>query len=400
MTSFRAYAPLPLVLAAAAPLFVQADELDTLQFRVGQSVQYDSNVFRLPDSTNTQALLGTAERSDVIGVTTLGIKLNKAYGLQRFELEATADDYNYRRFSNLDFTAANYAAAWRWSFTPALRGNLTTDRREYVDTTADVQNMGLLNRRTARATVLDAEYELGAAWRLLGGVFQRSSESSQPFSFEADSTIRGGEAGVRYVTGSANSIAYRYKNGQGEYSSRLVAPLVTTGFDEQEHELRAEWAPSAKTTVQARVSHLDRKHDGQSARDFSGVIGQVNAAWAITGKTRLTGGAARELGSYQTNTASYYEGYRVFVAPIWRATEKTSVRLRYDHGVREYKGPLPGFAATNRRDTTRLASLSLEWQALRSLTLLTAFQRDKRTSTAPGFDYKANVLSLSLQASL
>jgi hypothetical protein len=88
------------------------------------------------------------------------------------------------------------------------------------------------------------------------------------------------------------------------------------------------------------------------------VTGQLDAAWAITPKTSLAGGVVRELASYQTTTASYYEGYRFFVAPTWKPTEKTAVRLRYDHGARDFKGPLPGFAATNRRDTTNLLSLA------------------------------------------
>lgn len=397
MTSLRSFAPFPLVLLAALPLFAQADELDTLQFQVGQSVKRDSNVFRLSDSTDTQSRLGTPHRSDVIGVTTLGIKLDKSYGLQRFELGVQADDYNYRRFSALDFTALNYAAAWRWSLTPAFRGNLTADREEFIDTTADVQNAGQLNRRTVRTNIFDGEYELGAAWRLVGGMFQRSTDNSLT-TFESDSSVRGAEGGLRYVSSAGNSIAYRLKSGKGKYPARVPANMFATDFTDREHEIRAEWTPTGKTSVQARFSYLDREHDSASFRDFSGFTGQLNAAWAITGKTRLTGGFARELGSYQTTTASYYEGYRVFLAPIYKPTEKTAVRLRYDHGVRDFQGPQPGVAAINRRDTFRLASLSLEWEVVRALTLMATLQRDKRSSTAPGFDYKSNALTLSAQA--
>ncbi len=107
---------------------------------------------------------------------------------------------------------------------------------------------------------------------------------------------------------------------------------------------------------------------------------------------------SRELGSYQANTASYFEGYRLFLAPLWRITEKTSLRGRYDRARREYKGPLAGFAAIDRRDTLQLASVSLEWQALRSLALAATLQRDKRTSNLPGFDYTSNAVILSALA--
>jgi exopolysaccharide biosynthesis operon protein EpsL len=280
-----------------------------------------------------------------------------------------------------------------------LHGNLTSDRREFVDNTADVQNSGQLNRRTNRSTGFDAEYELDGAWRLVGGLFERTSTSSQPFTFEGDSRIRGAEGGVRYVFPSNTSMAYRYKRGNGDYPGRVPSPTFAGSFTDTEHEFRLDWAPTGKTTLRARLSHLDREHDGLAARDFSGFTGQLDATWAITAKTSLAGGVVRELGSYQTSTASYYEGYRFFIAPTWKPSEKTAVRLRYDHGARDFRGPLPGFAATDRRDTSNLVSLALEWQALRALKLIASVQRDRRKSTEPGFDYTSNAYGLSAQAS-
>lgn len=391
--------PVPLLLLGLLPPVAQADELDTLQFRAGQSVMHDSNVFRLSDSANAQAVIGTPDRDDTVAVTTAGFKINKPYGLQRFEFDANIEDHRYSRFSYLDFTAVNYAAAWRWSFTPALHGNLTTDRREFVDTYADVQGTGQINRRTNRSTLFDAEYELDGAWRLVGGLFERTSSNSQPNTFEADSKIHGGEAGVRYVYPSGTSMAYRFRDGKGEYPGRVLSPVSASSFTDREHEFRFDWAPTAKTTLRAKVAHFDRNHDGLGARDFSGVTGQLDAAWAITPKTSLAGGVVRELGSYQTTTSSYYEGWRFFVAPTWKATEKTAVRLRYDHGARDFKGPLPGFAANGRRDTTNLLSLAVEWQAMRALKLSATVQSDRRKSNEPGFDYKSNSFGVAADAS-
>lgn len=399
LLSSRTLIQLPLAMLGLLALAAQADELDTLQFQASESVQHDSNVYRLSDSADAQALIGTPTRSDTIAVTTVGLKLNKPYSLQRFELAVNAEDHRYRRFSNLNFTAVNYAAAWRWSFTPALHGNLTTDRQETVDNYADVQNTGALNRRTSRSTVLDAEYELGGAWRLVGGVFRRSNTNSQPFTFEGDSKVVGAEAGVRYVFPSDTSVAYRFRNGSGENAGLPPSSGFAGNFKDKEHEFRLDWAPTGKTTVQARMSQFDRTYDGFSARNFSGVIGELNGSWAVTGKTSITGGLARDLGSYQTSTDSYYQGYRLFVAPTWKATEKIALRARYDHGVRDYKGPLAGFASSGRQDTTDLATLALDWQPLRALKLTASIQRAKRQSNLPGFDYVSNSVGLTALAS-
>lgn len=398
MRSFQlALFPLALLGLTGAP--VQADELDTLQWRAGEKLQYDSNVFRLSDTADAPALIGAPGRSDTAAITTVGVLLNKPYSLQRFELDVHADGYRYRRFSGLNFTALNYAAAWRWSLTPALHGNLTADRRQYVDNSADVQNLGQLNRRTDRANLFDAEYEIDGGFRAVGGFFDRSTSNSAPFTFEGDSRVTGAEAGLRYVFPSQTSLAYRFKKGRGDYPGRLPSAAFVTSFKDTEHEVRLEWPVTGKTAIEARLSHFDRAHENFAARDFSGAIGQVLATWAATGKTQVTAGLERELGSYQTSTSSYYEGYRFFLAPTWKPTAKTAVRLRYDHGVRNYKGALPGFLSSNRQDTTNQGSLVLDWQPIRAVKLTVALETDRRKSNETGADYKSHGASASVQVS-
>ncbi|MDB5778168.1 MAG: hypothetical protein JWP77_2685 [Polaromonas sp.] len=390
---------LNLAVAGVVTLEVRADELDTLQFRAGQTWQYDSNVFRLSDAVNNQEVIGSPTRSDHFGVTTIGAKIDKNYGLQRFEIDVNANRYNYKNFSRLDFTAINYAAAWRWSVTPALYGNLTTDRQEYTDNTSDVQNQGQLNRRTDRLTLLDAEYAIDGPWRVLAGVFERTSSNSQPTTFEGDSKIRGVEAGVRYVFASDSSFAYRYKVGSGEYPNRTFLSTSASEFKDREHEFKLLWPITGKTAIQSRLSYFDRAHDRFGARDFSGFVGQLEATWKPTGKTTVNGGIVRDLGDYQTNTISYYQGNRFFIAPTWKPTEKTAVKFRYDHGVRNYKGALPGFVASNRRDTTDLAVLGLEWDVIRAVKLTTSVFTDRRKSNEFGADYKSHGVSVSVLAS-
>jgi exopolysaccharide biosynthesis operon protein EpsL len=382
---------------AFSPVSVMADELDLLQFSAGLAWQHDSNVFRLSDQATAPGVAGSSGRSDNILTSTAGLKLRKPYGLQRFEADVSLENTNYRKFSILDFTAVNYAAAWRWSLTPAFYGNLTTDRREYVDNSADVQSSGQLNRRTDRSTRFDAEYQIDGVWRLLGGAFQRTNSNSQSFTFEGDSKVMGAEAGVRYQFPYGASLAYRFRNGQGEYTNRAAAAAVSSDFTDREHEVQGEWV-GGRAKLGGRISHLDRNYDSIPVRDFSGILSQIDLNYALTGKTSIFAGVVRELGSYQTNNASYYQGTRIFVAPTWKATDNIAVRARYDYGVRDFKGPLPGFVASNRTDKTSLASLAVEWQPVRLLTLMAWLQRDQRTSNEFGADYKSNSVGVSAKA--
>jgi exopolysaccharide biosynthesis operon protein EpsL len=373
-------------------------EGDVLQFSVGQSFQRDSNIFRLSDQVSSQAVIGNSERGDTVGITTAGFRINKPYSLQRFEIGANVERYHYSRFSNLNFNAVNYAAAWRWSLTPAFRGNLSTDQREYIDNYADIQNQGRVNRRTDRFSILDGQYDIDGRWSALGGLFQRDTKSSAPQVFQGDPKVTGTEVGARYQFPYATSLAYRFKNAKGEYGNSFSQATSGGDFKDREHELRGEWSPGGRTTLTARLAHLKRTHDTLPARDFSGVIGQADWNYEFTAKTSAAAGVVRELGSYQTNNASYYEGTRFFIAPTYRATEKISLRARYDFGVRDFKGPLPGFADTGRRDRLYLASLSAEYQILRQLKVRGWVQQDKRTSNELGADYKSNAVGIAAEA--
>ena len=370
------------------PMSNQPPLPDKLQFRLGQSVEHDSNVFRLPDSASRQ--------SDTYGVTNLGLTVDKRYGLQRVELDVGAQDYRYKKNTGLDFTAINYAAAWRWSLTPGFTGNVTADRREYLDNTSLVQSTGVVNRRTEEAKLLDAAYEIDGAWRLLGGVFNRSVNNSVAASAVADSRAAGGEAGVRYVFFPGNSLAYRYRKGNGEYSGLSATTVPSRNFSDSEHEFSFEWMPTGRTTVQGRVAHLERKRDDSAVSDFSGVVGRVNANWIVTGKTHIDVGVIRELSSYQPNALvpSYYEGERFYISPVWRSTEKTAVRLRLDQGVRRYKGVLD-IGNDGRRDTLSQGGISFEWEPLRSIKLVASLAYDKRSSNIQSIDYKAHIWGLS-----
>jgi len=366
------------------PLRTQLQLPDTLRFRVGQSVERDSNIFRLPDRDSRQA--------DTYGVTTLGMKFDKRYSLQRIELDVYAQDYRYQHNTALDFTALNYAAAWRWNLTPKLTGNVMADRREYLDNTTLVQSTGLVNRRTDEANRIDAEYELGAAWRLLGGVFDRTIKNSAPLTQGSDTKATGAEAGAKYVFRSGDFVAYRYRQGNGEYSGLPVSALTSRNFTDKEHELSFEWLPESSTSVQGRVSHLARNRDDTSANEFSGVVGRVNLSWIITGKTRIDAGVIRELASYESDTLSYYDGERLYISPVWKPTEKTAIRLRLDQGVRHYKGVV-GFEG--RRDELGQAGVSAEWEPQRFVKLIASLARDKRSSNFAGLDYKATVFGVS-----
>jgi exopolysaccharide biosynthesis operon protein EpsL len=363
----------------------EPEPLRPLSWQAGAQWQHDNNVLR-----SSQGPV-----ADHIWVANAGMRLDKTFSQQRLELQAKLDAYRYQRSSSLDFNALNYLAAWHWALGPAWSGRIAAERRQWVDRLGDASASGLI-RRTETAQMLQAQHRLGADWRALGGLFERRQDNTDPSGQEPDTTLRGGELGLRYVLPADHSLSYRLRQGQGSYSGSAA----TVGdFTEREHAFDWNWSATGQLRLQGQFGHLARDHAQQPGRDFSGWVARAGAQWELSGKTSLGAGLVRELAAYQTLDASYYEGDRLYVAPQWQAGVKTLLRLRLEQGERRYKGALPGALAAGRQDRLRLTSLELQWQALRSLSLTASAQRDQRRSNQAGADYRASILALSAQAS-
>lgn len=363
----------------------EPEPLRPLTLQAGAQWQHDDNVLR----SNQGAV------ADHIWVANAGMRWDKTYSQQRVEVQGRLDAYRYQRSAALDFNALNYLAAWHWALGPGWSGRIAAERRQWVDRLGDASASGLI-RRTESAQMLQAQYRLGVDWRALGGLFERRQDNTDPAGQEPDSTLRGGELGLRYVLPADHSLSYRVSQGQGRYSGSAQTP---GDFTEREHAFDWNWTATGQLRLQGQFGHLARDHAQQPGRDFSGWVARAGAQWALSGKTRLSAGLVRELAAYQTLDASYYVGDRLYVAPQWQAGVKTWLRLRLEQGERRYKGALPGALAAGRQDRLRLASLELQWQALRSLRLTASVQRDERSSNVAGADYRTRILGLSAQAS-
>lgn len=389
---------LALVWAAAGSALAEGNQ--ELQFRAAATVVHDSNLFRLPASANVPALLGRNSAAERIAVTTLGVNYNKAYSLQNIELDMSLVKYDYQNFSYLGFSAFNYRGAWRYAFTPRFRGTLSSEREKTLNSFVDFRGFNVRNERTETTTRLDGTYELGASWRLVGGLSRTGVGNSLPINSEADSRRITADAGLRYVLPSGSTIGYTLRNSDGTYTSNRTLPspgFFDDRFHQTEHELRVTWAISRDTSADIRATHLSRSYPTYGQRDYSGMVGGVNLSWAYSPKLGLAAGWARELGAFETANFNFSQTDRFTFGPVWQVSPKATVRVQLAHAVRNFGGTPTGVVTLQRRDVTRDASLSFDWQPYTFLSLSASLQNARRTSSLAGFDYSANTVNLSAQ---
>jgi exopolysaccharide biosynthesis operon protein EpsL len=377
-----------------------ADEQDALNFAAGAAVMFDDNLFRLPDS----------EKSDRILTTNAGIKIDKPYSLQRFQVDANVVDNRYNTNSYLDYTAFNYRAAWLWQLTPNIKGTLSADQKEVLNSFADFlgfnnQLTRTRNIQTNENRIFDVDALIGGGWHLLGGVSELRSRNSVTFDAVGDFIQAGANIGIKYVAPSENSIALVQRAYNGDYQGRVldVASQLDTGFRQRETEAQLQWRLTGKSLIDARLGYVDREHDNFSSRDYDGMTGRLAYNWQPTGKLGITTSIARNIYSFQQSMNSYYVADTFAISPVWHVTAKTSLNLRYDFSHRDYRGAIDPIAE-HRKDNVQSLMLSADWKPLRTVTVTGALRHEMRSSSFNNanavngdLEYDANSATISAQ---
>lgn len=387
-----------------------ADAQDTLNFSLGATARFEENLFRLPDSANTTAVLGKSQRSDQILTTNAGIKIDKPYSLQRFQFDAAVVDNRYKTYDHLDYTAFNYRAAWLWHLTPNISGMLMADQQQVLNSFSDYRDANNLLIRsrsiqTNQSRIFNADALVGGGWHLLGGISEFRSRNSQTFNAVGDYVQTGGELGIKYVTPSENAVSLIQRASKGDYQGRVADPVnqLDTGFDQRETEARVFWHLTGKSQIDARLGYVDREHDHFSSRDYDGTTGRLGYIWTPTDNLRINASIARNLSSYQQAANSYYVADSFSISPVWQVDAKVNLRVSYDYSQRDYLGAIVAIPE-KRKDNVQTFLFAAEWKPTRTITVNGALQRETRDSSfnnpiGAGGDlrYDANSATLGVQ---
>src|SRR3990172_4774669 len=177
-------------LGLVAGMLVQAAAAqETLPLKLalvlGGSVVWDANVFRLPGSVDPLTAVGKPNKDDRIHTTYVGLRIDKSFAQQRFQLDVTKTTTRFNSFTFLDFDALDYRGAWLWHLTPRLSGTLSTDHRQALVPFADFRGFQRNISDTDRRN-FSLDGSLAGGWHLLLGVFDSETKYTQVFLPQTD----------------------------------------------------------------------------------------------------------------------------------------------------------------------------------------------------------------------
>lgn len=386
-----AFAAIASVLSQTPALAQSENAMDTpfkaLIVVVGGSVTYDSNVFRNPG-------LLIKPQSDTITSGQIGLRLDKPYALQHFQLDITQSYTRYDKFKYLDFDALNYSGAWTWKLGTRVSGKLSASRTESLAPFEDTLSFRR-NVRINQNQAFDLDGWLVDGWHLLLGVSQADQKSEQNLlNREPDFRSTSGNIGIKYLTRAGNSLTVRRQTTDGEYIDRPVG-LADNGYTEDRSELIASWKVSGTSALNGSLGWVERTNNDITRRDFSGPSSNLSYSLTPAGKLSLTIAASRQTSPLQDLTASYREQDTLSVTPTWHIRDKTSAYVRLSYQTSKDKDILIPLPSGPRSDTTSTAAVGMDWLATPKLTFNASVQRQQRTSTSALAEYESTVARIN-----
>ena len=380
-----------------AATFVYADADDTVNFVIGTDYSHYDNLFLLPDGASPGV---SSQRSDNVLRTNFGIKLNKKYALQTFKFDYMHTDNKYDNADFLNFNSNNYKAAWLWSLTPSLSGNLSSERKvdliPFTDRNSNTQNI-----RTIEIQKFDFDLSPHNVWHLLGGYTKLESNNSQTFKQETSFKFNAVELGVKYSFPSDNFIAFKVRKRDGENDSLNSGNQTGKEFTENEEELNALWRLTGKSKVTANFGHNSHTDDTFALRDFSGYFGGVNYSWDPSAKLNIGVSLTRKLSSYQDDASSYSVTDVLSIKPTWALTSKIALGGSVSASKRKFLGDGPSLAPTapSRVDDGFTYGVNATWTPRSTMQFGINLQHDKRNSNdvVLNRDYSSNMVGVNGQ---
>jgi exopolysaccharide biosynthesis operon protein EpsL len=392
-------------LLVAAPLLTPLPAAalfsDRVEVFAAENITYDSNVFRLSKSLNAEDALGTDHKDDWLSTTQLGFTADVPYSLQRFQLAYAWLHNRYQRFDQLDYNGHAGRAAWLWSITPELTGNLVyTD----TETLANFANLGpicglCVNTKDLLRTkqgFVNAVWFPVSRWRLTAGGASVEQTHSDPVQRINDIETVTGVVGASYVTPQDDRLGVegRFERGKSPHDDLLNLNGTVNGYHQDSVGVVGHWVATGHSTLDGRVDYVRRDYDQPTTADFRGPTARLAYTWTPTGKVAVVSSIYHDIGPIvDVQSANFVLVTGASVKPTWNVTDKVDVSGDAEYNKWDYRGNQ--ITGLNYTHWTRTFGANVAWHATQKILLTAAYTYEMRTSTLPLADYRDNLFTVS-----
>ena len=373
--------------------WLQGDQ--PLQLKLYGGLSYDSNLFRLSDDADTQATIGSSEKSDMIYQLGGGAQYEFRKSRQKFIAQANFTEYRFQRFDNLNNTSNALLGEWQWQVGDDWNGELGFGHRRYLESFADFQQnvRDMVNQDRIYGA---ANYLVYSRLKLTLAADWNDTDHGEASRDSLDSKINNTTATVNWITPAENTIGAQFRNAKARYPNSAIVgtSLVQNDYTENEYSLVTYWRLTGASEIRARLGHTDRSFEQAPNRDYSSPTWRLNYIWRPTGKTAVDFSTWRELSDFQNLSSNYVRITGISVIPTWSLAPKLALRGKISYEKLDYLGD-PGLTApaAQREDKDKIYQVSLLWTPWRLTELDFNLETGRRTSNQALADFQYNAIS-------
>ena len=378
---------------------------DVISLTAGLGVTRDSNVLRVADGTNTQALGGEG-MSDTFLRGNLGISFDRLISQQRLQMSAEVDGYKYNDYDEFDNLGYNAGLNYDWVIGRPFFGRIGGRVYQYQPAIQDRQQTTTERNEVERQTLyLNGGIRFTPSWSAIAGWDIERRRNSSSIYNDSDADYNSVEGGLRFAPGTGTEIDFVYRRTNGDYKSLQVngpdgLPLLSgprsSDFDQDALLARISYRPSEDSRLAGRIGYTKRSYDVDSSRDFSGITTGFDIEWAQSGAIQMLVSVARDIEPDDSAiTATYADAKSIALRPTIQATGKIKLMPFFQYVDRTYKGE---GGSTERKDKFHAFGIGASYEIRRNLNAVFDLRREERNSNLDALDFDANIVSAGIQA--
>lgn len=377
------------------------DNEDTFTPYVRGLYGYDSNLFRLQNDQEANAVLGTTDTAESYYTLAAGMDMNLRVSRQVIRAHAEYNQTWFNQYKLLDYDGRDAYLKWDWLVGSVATGDVgiaeTLAQASYTNVKKPVSNLIRTRQRFFHAAI-----KLDNPWLVKFGAERVDTDNNASVQQALDATVDSVNAGVQYTSSKGSTVELISRRSDGQYPNRQLVGLAPIDNDylQWDHGVAVAWAPSGKTQVSGRLNYTQRNYTEVPQRDFSGLTGRLAMDWMATGKTTLRASLHRDIGALENDTASYTLNQGVAFGADWKPTAKLLFNAQLRHDDISYAGD-PGFVlstAPAREDRLTTVQAGVEYSVLRNTMLGLVLKRGVRDSSEALSSYGYNSALVNLRS--
>jgi hypothetical protein len=380
---------------AMAAIFLPAAAYCQSVFQPYASAQYEynNNVFALPNSSAAVAASGDPRLGDSDLRTVAGFEEDYLFGHQRFYATMEGRYIDYDHFSYLTHPEYLIKLGLDWNLTHVIYGTFLGSVEHVMAAFADRQTQTELALNLDRNAVAKINVRIAPEWRLeTSATYHDLSSPIQDYpDYGLTETI--GHAALKYL-GFAN-LTYGLS---ADYTDGNYRNAPTPGsYIQSVFDLTMAYQATGLSTFNLAVGRT-RRDESSAQENLSEWTGDLAYTRKFGGKTSITLEGVRAVNNYIGAGGSELDTTARLVVN-YQATFKTGIAVNAQYTWSDFLSQtVPGSDVLGRKDKTPLASVKINYQALRWLLIQPYFNYQRRNSNQDFNEFSSTIFGIQVLA--